>query len=79
MASIATTLINRLPARLRMFLTPVFMFVVAWLALTGLIETVRDNDHFVLLKLAALAVGCALGAAIRPVPPEYRGPAENVG
>jgi len=65
-------LANRLPPRLRMAITPFLTVAIAWLALTGLIETVENGDAFDLVKLGALIVGCVLAAFVRPIPDRYR-------
>ena len=72
MASLTARLTNWLPPRLRMFVTRLSIVVVAWLATTGLIETVRSGDYPSPLHFAALIIGCAGGAILGPLPPASR-------
>ena len=72
MATVTARLANRLPPRLRMAMTLFLTVAIAWLALTGLIETVQKGDAFDLVKLGALIVGCVLAAFVRPIPDRYR-------
>ena len=72
MATVTARLANRLPPRLRMAMTLFLTVAIAWLALTGLIETVQNGDAFDLVKLGALIVGCVLAAFVRPIPDRYR-------
>ncbi|MGA1798402.1 hypothetical protein VH567_06440 [Sphingomonas sp. 4RDLI-65] len=67
---------NRIPPRLRMFVSRLSLLVVTWLAVTGAIEVIRGDARPSPLVLAGLVIGCALAAIFKPVPPEYRHPAE---
>jgi len=76
MSSWTRRLKNRMPPRLRMFFVRLFLLVVTWLAVTGAIEMIRGNATFSPLVLTGLVLGCALAAIFKPVPLEYRQPAE---
>ena len=76
MSSWITRLKNQMHPRLRMFFARLFLLVITWLAVTGAIEMIRGNATFSPLVLTGLVLGCALAAIFKPVPLEYRPPAE---
>ena len=65
-----TSLSARLPGRqsnwLRLFVERLLWFAVAWLAVTGLVETVQSGDYPRPWIIAAAIIGSAIGALIRP-------------
>lgn len=72
MANFTTRLTSWLPTRLRMFVRQLSVMVVAWLAMGGLIETLRTGNYPDPLILAGLIIGCALHAIFQPIPLAYR-------
>lgn len=76
MPSWTTRLKSRMPPRLRMFFARLFLLVFTWLAMTGAVEMIRGNATFSPLVPAGMVLGCALAAIFKPVPLEYRQPAE---
>lgn len=65
MATLTSRLLRHRSSWLGLFVERLLLMAVAWLLVTGLIETVRSGDYPSPLLVGAAVVGSALGATFQ--------------